>query len=75
MKANWLELTCEVELGEGEQLSLPDSLTRPVGPGRWLITVQPAGQPASGSTFRDHNAFLNGYAPQDEGLYDDAPTR
>jgi len=21
---------------------------------------------------RDHNAFLNGYAPQDEGLYDDA---
>lgn len=21
---------------------------------------------------RDHSAFLNGYAPQDEGLYDDA---
>ena len=24
---------------------------------------------------RDHGAFLNSYAPQDEGLYDDAATR
>jgi len=24
---------------------------------------------------RDHAAFLNSYAPQDEGLYDDAVTR
>jgi hypothetical protein len=24
---------------------------------------------------RDHNAFLNSYAPQDEGLYDDAAAR
>jgi hypothetical protein len=24
---------------------------------------------------RDHSAFLNGYAPQDEGLYDDAAAR
>ena len=24
---------------------------------------------------RDHSAFLNSYAPQDEGLYDDAVTR
>jgi hypothetical protein len=24
---------------------------------------------------RDHSAFLNGYAPEDEGLYDDAPAR
>jgi hypothetical protein len=23
---------------------------------------------------RDHSAFLNSYAPQDEGLYDDTPT-
>ena len=28
----------------------------------------------SGST-RDHTAFLKGYAPQDEGLYDNAATR
>ncbi len=24
---------------------------------------------------RDHSAFLNSYAPQDEGLYDDAAAR
>jgi hypothetical protein len=24
---------------------------------------------------RDHSAFLNSYAPQDEGLYDDAASR
>jgi hypothetical protein len=24
---------------------------------------------------RDHGAFLNSYAPQDEGLYDDAVSR
>ena len=24
---------------------------------------------------RDHSAFLNSYAPQDEGLYDDASAR
>ena len=27
------------------------------------------------ASVRDHSAFLNGYAPQDEGLYDDAATR
>lgn len=25
--------------------------------------------------FRDHNAFLSSYAPEDEGIYDDAPGR
>jgi hypothetical protein len=25
--------------------------------------------------FRDHSAFLNSYGPEDEGLYDDAPSR
>ncbi|MCL4176572.1 MAG: hypothetical protein KJ072_02340 [Verrucomicrobia bacterium] len=24
---------------------------------------------------RDHQGFLNSYAPEDEGLYDDAPSR
>ena len=26
-------------------------------------------------TIRQHDAFLNSYAPEDEGLYDDYPTR
>ncbi|MDJ0579675.1 hypothetical protein [Crocosphaera sp.] len=27
------------------------------------------------NTTRNHQAFLNGYSPEDEGLYDDYPTR
>lgn len=27
------------------------------------------------SDFRDHRAFLNSYAPEDEGLYDDGKGR
>jgi hypothetical protein len=27
------------------------------------------------TTIRDHSAFLNSYAPEDEGLYDDAVAR
>jgi hypothetical protein len=31
---------------------------------------------ASGTTaIRDHGAFLNGYSPEDEGIYDDASGR
>ena len=35
-------------------------------------------KPATGKSqeaVRDHSAFLNSYAPQDEGLYDDAAAR
>ena len=71
MKAQWLELTCEVELNEGENLALPESLAKQVGPGRWIITVQPANGSRS-NVFRNHSAFLNSYAPEDEGLYDNA---
>jgi hypothetical protein len=28
-----------------------------------------------GKLIRDHSAFLNSYAPEDEGLYDDAVAR
>jgi hypothetical protein len=36
-----------------------------------------SGQPAKPAplVFRDHSAFLNSYAPEDEGLYDDAQSR
>ena len=27
------------------------------------------------TAFRDHSAFLNSYTPEDEGLYDNAPSR
>ena len=63
---------CEIELRPGEKLHLPDAITDRVGAGRWLVTVQPADVAES---TRLHGAFLNGYSPEDEGLYDDTPAR
>ena len=68
MKAQPLELTYEVELGPGEKLTLPTTLVDSVGPGRWVITVQPL---PAGSPTRNHRAFVRSYGPEDEGLYDD----
>jgi hypothetical protein len=65
---NAAPLRCEVELQEGEQLRLPEALIANVGPGRWLVSIEPA-------AFRDHSAFLSSYAPEDEGLYDGYPSR
>jgi hypothetical protein len=56
-------LTFEIELKEGEKLHLPDALVASVGPGRWLVSIQPY-------EIRNHQAFLNSYSPEDEGLYD-----
>jgi len=39
-----------------------------------LQMIQPATD-KSQTAVRDHSAFLNSYAPQDEGLYDDAAAR
>ena len=39
-----------------------------------LGKLQLAGDGGQG-ILRDHSAFLNSYAPQDEGLYDDAAAR
>jgi hypothetical protein len=69
MKGEIVEFSYEVELGPDDKLTLPLSLTEHLKPGRWLITFQPL---ATGAyRIRDHSAFLNGYAPEDEGLYDD----
>jgi hypothetical protein len=68
-----LNLTYEVELRADEKLTLPDSLLANIGAGRWLVTIQAA--PENSMAMLDHTAFLNGYAPEDEGLYDDYPTR
>src|SRR5262245_60753813 len=71
MKSNVVSLTYEIELQPGEELSLPESLVKSLGAGRWLITVRPL--PAR--SMRDHNAFLESYASEDEGLYDDDVSR
>jgi hypothetical protein len=41
---------------------------------RQLEIIQPAADTCQ-VVVRDHSAFLNSYAPQDEGLYDDAAAR
>ena len=71
MKDELVRLTCEIELQPGEQLRLPEALVAGIGPGRWRLTVQPVRRPP----VRNHAAFLNGYAPEDEGLYDAYPAR
>jgi hypothetical protein len=60
-----------------EQLPLTDFVRLAVWVDRrrqQLQVLQPAGSQIDG-VLRDHSAFLNSYAPQDEGLYDDAAAR
>jgi hypothetical protein len=70
MKDNLVSLTVEIELQPDEKMTLPEQLANVVGPGRWLITVQPVAE-ARPTPVRLHQAFLASYAPDDEGLYDD----
>lgn len=71
MKDELVRLTYEIELQPGEQLRLPEALLASIGPGRWRLTVQPVHR----SPLRSRAAFLNSYAPEDEGLYDAYPAR
>jgi hypothetical protein len=68
------QLSYDVELYPGDTLQLPESVVRQVGPGRWRIIIEAIDEEST-SFARGHSAFLNGYAPDDEGLYDDYPTR
>ena len=62
-----MNLTYEIEIAPGEKLVLPQSLLDSISAGRWVVSFKPAA-PAS---MRSHAAFLNSFAPEDEGLYDD----
>jgi hypothetical protein len=70
MERQSLEKTCTVDVKPGEKLTLPASLVDGVGPGRWVVTVRPCNEPVESRAGR-HDAFLNSYSPQDDGLYDD----
>jgi hypothetical protein len=67
MQSKLTEITCDVVLQPGEELTLPQEAAGIIGPGHWTVSIRPAGE----ETRRDHAAFLNSYAPEDEGLYDD----
>lgn len=71
MKNQLIQMTFEVDLETGEKLELPKNLIENLGAGKWLITIQPK----SFQPIRNHAAFLNSYAEEDEGLYDDYPSR
>ena len=71
MHSNLTELTYDVRLGPGESLSLPKEAVEILGPGHWVVPIRPANQISQGAPVRHHAAFLNSYAPEDEGLYDD----
>lgn len=71
MNSELVTLTYEIEVQPGEKLSLPESLIENIGAGSWVITIQQKQKLPT----RSHDAFLNGYAPEDEGLYDDYPSR
>ncbi|HBI45123.1 MAG TPA: hypothetical protein DDY78_20035 [Planctomycetales bacterium] len=66
-------LEVEVDLRPGEKLKLPQALVDSVGPGRWRIIAAPA--EGAGAAVRRHDAFLAGYAVEDEGLYDGDASR
>jgi hypothetical protein len=68
MQSEPFELTYDIQLQAGEPLSLPADAAGIVGPGHWVVSIRPAN---GGGPARDHSAFLNSYAPEDEGLYDD----
>jgi hypothetical protein len=60
-----------------EQLPLNDfvKLAVWVDQRRQQLEIFPSSTDKSQGAARDHSAFLTSYAPQDEGLYDDAATR
>jgi hypothetical protein len=68
------KVTYEIELEPGEKLELPTSMVENIGPGHWRISLERLPD-QSPSSFRNHSAFLNSYAPEDEGLYDADPAR
>ncbi|ALF54649.1 hypothetical protein ACX27_20320 [Nostoc piscinale CENA21] len=68
-----IKLIYEIELQPGEKLNLPESVLENVAAGRWVITIQQKAEPPE--SILSHDAFLNGYAPEEEGLYDDYPSR
>ena len=71
MNTQVVSLSCEIELLSGETLTLPNEIINRIGVGRWLISIAPAPIVPPMEPVRNHDAFLNGYAPEDEGLYDD----
>jgi hypothetical protein len=74
MSESFIDWTFTVELKPGEQLTLPPAIVEQVGPGRWIVTIRLCGDFSGPQPIRRHDAFLSGYASEDEGLYIDLAT-
>lgn len=74
MKAVARSLSYEIQLGPEESLSLPAELAACIRGGTWIVSVRPKDD-WDDEAARDHSSFLSGYSDEDEGLYDDAPSR
>ena len=66
MRVEAIEHRYRVRIEAEDRRRLPPSLREVFLEGEWLVTIEPAE-----TTYRDHSSFLSGYAPEDEGLYDD----
>jgi hypothetical protein len=75
MQAKFTEITYDVQLQAGESLSVPKEIAEIVGPGHWVVSIRSAESESRPGAIRDHAAFLNSFAPEDEGLYDDYSAR
>ncbi|MEX0783798.1 MAG: hypothetical protein WD557_14235 [Dehalococcoidia bacterium] len=72
MRIETVQRKYRIQVAESDRQQLPEPLREVLGEGDWLVTVEPADD---GTLLRDHSSLLSGYAPEDEGLYDDlAPT-
>jgi hypothetical protein len=74
MQSKLPEIIYDIQLRPGEALSLPKEAARIVGPGHWQVTIRSTDVAATEKSVRDHSAFLNSFAPEDDGLYDDYAT-
>lgn len=75
MDSKVTEITFDVQLQPGEALSFPPGVPQIVGPGHWLVSIRPADSGSASGPVRSHDAFMNSYAPEDDGLYDDYSSR
>lgn len=73
MNCELIKWIYKIELQPGEKLNLPESIVDSISNGRWIITIEQKAEKIE--KIRSHDAFLKGYAPEDEGLYDDYPSR
>ncbi|MBW4540830.1 MAG: hypothetical protein KME43_17015 [Myxacorys chilensis ATA2-1-KO14] len=75
MNPQSVNLSYEIELQNGEKLTLPDEILDNIGAGRWRVTIAPVETTPPQTDIQNHSAFLSGYAAEDEGLYDDYTAR